>query len=228
MDPCSAPEFEHNHCILISCPSRFATIGYARARGFRHFLVELCAVLGSVELEPTPSVSFLLPQVQSNIHGRWLWQWLQARNLSRVAAANSRLRPSTYRCLLFGVSYFYVNLGNGCSSWRSDVGLHAIIEGDSSDIRYPSFFSYFTNLTFIGTCSYFFAAGVQTFFFARKHRVGSGEEYPLQEWPRLLQYLHVLLSSTVMTFRKLSCLTLTFKLSSSFKLFLSPSSTGLY
>ncbi|KAF9524573.1 hypothetical protein CPB83DRAFT_861156 [Crepidotus variabilis] len=62
-----------------------------------------------------------------------------------------------------------------------------------------SFFSYFTNLTFIGLCAYFFASGVQTFFYASNARK-EHNRYPLQNWPGFIQYLHVLLLSTVLTF----------------------------
>jgi len=65
------------------------------------------------------------------------------------------------------------------------------------DVGACSYFSYFTHLSYIGLCAYFCAAGVQTFFYAR-----SGKGYPLQSWPRALQYLHVLLYSTIVTFRE--------------------------
>ncbi|KAG5636701.1 hypothetical protein H0H81_007130 [Sphagnurus paluster] len=63
----------------------------------------------------------------------------------------------------------------------------------------PSFFSYFTHLSYIGLCSYLFASGVQTFAFSRNLNSAS-PSYPLQRWPRLLQFLHVLLEVTVTTF----------------------------
>ncbi|KAJ3534267.1 hypothetical protein NMY22_g7000 [Coprinellus aureogranulatus] len=67
-----------------------------------------------------------------------------------------------------------------------------------------SYFSYFTNLTYIGICAYMFASGVQTYAFARSLKkwggVKSGVGYPLQQWPRVFQYLHVLLYSTIATF----------------------------
>ncbi|KIY43488.1 hypothetical protein FISHEDRAFT_53069, partial [Fistulina hepatica ATCC 64428] len=60
-----------------------------------------------------------------------------------------------------------------------------------------SYFSYFTQLTNIGLCSYFWASGVQTFFFAKS----GGTRYPLkQSWPKFLRLLHVLLISTICTF----------------------------
>ncbi|KAL5534876.1 hypothetical protein ACEPAG_1341 [Sanghuangporus baumii] len=59
-----------------------------------------------------------------------------------------------------------------------------------------SFFSYFTHLTYIGLCAYFFASGVQTLVYA----VSNGKSYPLERWPRILQFLHVLLFSTITTF----------------------------
>ncbi|ELU42181.1 hypothetical protein AG1IA_03780 [Rhizoctonia solani AG-1 IA] len=67
------------------------------------------------------------------------------------------------------------------------------------------FFSYFTNLTYIGLCSYMWASSVQTIAYARHARrfhtkSGAQREYPLQRWPRILQFLHLLLWSTVTTF----------------------------
>ena len=58
-----------------------------------------------------------------------------------------------------------------------------------------SFLSYFTLLSYIGLTAYYWAAAVQTFFYARYGR------YPLCRWPRLLQGLHVLLQSTITVFR---------------------------
>ncbi|PAV23898.1 hypothetical protein PNOK_0096600 [Pyrrhoderma noxium] len=59
-----------------------------------------------------------------------------------------------------------------------------------------SYFSYFTELSNIGLCSYFFASGVQTFVYARS----GGRSYPLERWPKFLQFLHILLFSTITTF----------------------------
>lgn len=71
-------------------------------------------------------------------------------------------------------------------------------------IRYHSdgtFFSYFTSLSYIGLLSYFWASGVQTLFYALSVRSGSKPpSYPLQSWPRPLQFLHLLLFSTIVTF----------------------------
>ena len=58
------------------------------------------------------------------------------------------------------------------------------------------FFTYFTSLSYIGLDAYFWAAGVQTLAFA----LSRGNHYPLQRWPRPLQFLHSLLISTVFTF----------------------------
>ncbi|KAH8925210.1 hypothetical protein BT69DRAFT_1240281 [Atractiella rhizophila] len=80
-----------------------------------------------------------------------------------------------------------------------------------------SFFSYFTHLCYIGQCAYFFAATVQTYFYRRnltlrrthdeevheKQLPDNGaaivprNRYPLQRWPRILQFLHALLWSTI-------------------------------
>lgn len=66
------------------------------------------------------------------------------------------------------------------------------------------FFSYFTNLTYIGLVAYFWAAGVQSIAFVLRGR----KSYPLQTWPRFLQLLHVLLYSTIIVLRAFSgCLT---------------------
>ena len=60
------------------------------------------------------------------------------------------------------------------------------------------FFSYFTNLSLIGLTAYFWAAGVQTLAYTLR-----GEKtYPLQRWPRFLQFLHRLLYSSITTFRE--------------------------
>lgn len=64
-----------------------------------------------------------------------------------------------------------------------------------------SYFSYFTNLTYVGLCAYYWAAAVQTASYALKwRRSGAGVGYPLQRWPRFLQALHILLQSSVTTF----------------------------
>jgi len=64
-----------------------------------------------------------------------------------------------------------------------------VSEGDGK-----SFLSYFTLLSYVGLVAYYWAAAVQTFFYARYGR------YPLRRWPRFLQGLHVLLQSTITTF----------------------------
>lgn len=68
---------------------------------------------------------------------------------------------------------------------------------DTGDTRY---FSYFTELTYIGLTSYFWASGVQTLSYALRLRRAS-DSFPLQSWPRFLQFLHILLYSTITTFR---------------------------
>ncbi|KAF8874991.1 hypothetical protein BD779DRAFT_1564838 [Infundibulicybe gibba] len=64
------------------------------------------------------------------------------------------------------------------------------------------FFSYFTHLSYIGVCAYFFASGTQTLSYAL-HTSHSSTGYPLQRWPRILQYLHTVLYSSVVTFAPL-------------------------
>ncbi|KAI0373345.1 hypothetical protein BV20DRAFT_938448 [Pilatotrama ljubarskyi] len=59
-----------------------------------------------------------------------------------------------------------------------------------------SFFSYFTHLSYTGIIAYYFAAGAHTLCYALKR----GQGYPLQRWPRPLQFLHLLLYSTITTY----------------------------
>lgn len=67
-----------------------------------------------------------------------------------------------------------------------------------------SYLSYFTDLSYIGLSAYFWASGVQTFAYALNCRTNNGSDsgrYPLQRWPQSLQFLHVLLLSSVVSFR---------------------------
>jgi len=61
-----------------------------------------------------------------------------------------------------------------------------------------SYFSYFTELSYIGLCSYFWASSVQTLSYARSSP--DKPSYPLQKWPRALQFLHSLLWTTITVF----------------------------
>jgi len=58
------------------------------------------------------------------------------------------------------------------------------------------YFSYFTHLSYIGIVAYFWASGIQTLVYAIRRR----RSYPLQRWPRFLQFLHRLLCSSIMNF----------------------------
>lgn len=60
------------------------------------------------------------------------------------------------------------------------------------------FFSYFTELSSIGLCAYYWASGVQTASYARNGKTS----YALQRWPRFLQLLHVFLQSTIVVMRE--------------------------
>ncbi|KAF9046023.1 hypothetical protein BDZ89DRAFT_942269 [Hymenopellis radicata] len=57
-------------------------------------------------------------------------------------------------------------------------------------------FAYFTHLTYIGLCAYFFASGLQTTVYAW----GDKDRYLLRTWPRFLQIAHEFLWSTAMSF----------------------------
>lgn len=58
------------------------------------------------------------------------------------------------------------------------------------------FFSYFTDLSYIGLVAYFWASSIQTIVFVLRGQ----KAYPLQKWPRILQLLHVLLYTTITIF----------------------------
>ncbi|KAK2464917.1 hypothetical protein APHAL10511_002993 [Amanita phalloides] len=61
-----------------------------------------------------------------------------------------------------------------------------------------SFFSYFTHLSYIGLCAYLFAAGIQTMVYTYcPLKKGT---FVLRTWPRILQFLHVWLYTTAVTF----------------------------
>jgi len=77
-----------------------------------------------------------------------------------------------------------------------DLALEGAVEHDAQ-----TFFSYFTHLTYIGLCAYFFAAGVQTIAFGRSlRRADPVPAYPLQSWPRFLQFLQIILYTSIVTF----------------------------
>ncbi|KAH9923972.1 uncharacterized protein BXZ73DRAFT_50715 [Epithele typhae] len=59
-----------------------------------------------------------------------------------------------------------------------------------------TYLSYFTHLSYIGIIAYQFAAGVQTLLYVLNRR----KSYPLQRWPRFLQFLHRLLFATITSF----------------------------
>jgi len=56
-----------------------------------------------------------------------------------------------------------------------------------------TYFSFFTNLSYIGLVSWFWASAVQTIAFAFRE----SKAYPLQRWPRFLRLLHSVLFSTI-------------------------------
>ncbi|KAJ3727218.1 hypothetical protein DFJ43DRAFT_1029006 [Lentinula guzmanii] len=64
------------------------------------------------------------------------------------------------------------------------------------------YFSYFTELTYIGICSYYWTSFVQTCGYALCQRRSSEAipEYPLQRWPRIFQLLHIMLETTVISY----------------------------
>ncbi|KAG8957513.1 hypothetical protein FRC03_010060 [Tulasnella sp. 419] len=65
-------------------------------------------------------------------------------------------------------------------------------------------FSYFTNICFVGLCAYFWVSSFHTlsYVLALKEYGSETEKpsYALQRWPRILQLLHVLLLTTIFVY----------------------------
>lgn len=83
---------------------------------------------------------------------------------------------------------------------------HIIIyEGVQTGHLADQYYIYFTRLTFIGVTAYFSAAAFHTGFFVlslrqlKRGKVSRAPWYPLQKWPRVLQFLHLWLFSTIIT-----------------------------
>lgn len=113
-----------------------------------------------------------------------------------------RLAVATYTLftLLFTLIWQTVkqNHGNRCVPLPLPLG-----NPSPNSFSYSSFFSYFTNLTYTGLCAYYCAASTQTIAYSLKWRKsGAGVGYPLQRWPKILQALHIILQSSVTTFRE--------------------------
>ncbi|KAG7086214.1 hypothetical protein E1B28_002180 [Marasmius oreades] len=60
-------------------------------------------------------------------------------------------------------------------------------------------FSYFTQLTYIGICAYYWASFVQTASYEWRRRKGK-IGYLLQRWPKFLQVLHLILGTTIVNY----------------------------
>ncbi|KAG8844560.1 hypothetical protein FRB91_002532 [Serendipita sp. 411] len=92
--------------------------------------------------------------------------------------------------------------------WSVAAGLAHIILSQAvlDEIPFKQYYVYFTRLTFIGLTSYFCAAAFHSGFFVLSLRqLKKGEAtrapwYPLQKWGRVLQFLHLALFSTIITY----------------------------
>lgn len=82
----------------------------------------------------------------------------------------------------------------------SVAGPSALTQGNELTVFSRRYFSYFTELSYIGLVAYFWASSVQTIAFVLRGR----KSYPLQTWPLFFQLLHVLLYSSLIVFRELS------------------------
>src|SRR6266540_364396 len=104
--------------------------------------------------------------------------------------AGIRLAVATYTLftLLFTLVWQTVkeNEGSRCVLFRYSLEFVLLIAPHS-------YFSYFTHLTYIGMCAYYFAASTQTIAYSlRWRKSGAGVGYPLQRWPKFLQALHII------------------------------------
>jgi hypothetical protein len=76
------------------------------------------------------------------------------------------------------------------------------------DFSIARYYIYFTRLSYVGLTTYFSAAAFQTGIFVLSLRQVKSPEvtrepgFPLQGWGRFLQFLHLYLFSTIITFRK--------------------------
>lgn len=71
------------------------------------------------------------------------------------------------------------------------IARSAVIDGSHAT---RNSFSYFTNLTYWGLGCYFAVAAVHTLVYAFSGRA------PLERWPKVLQFLHSLLYTTIIIF----------------------------
>jgi len=141
----------------------------------------------------------------SSIHGRRILKvWgrcplrppVLPRNLPSLPPTLPRSSQTSLRFLL--PRLFHLQILMGLSSFpQGSQAVRSPSTTTRSPLTRPSlrFFSYFTHLSAIGLCAYFWAAGVQTFMYAL------GKKYPLRHWPRFFQLLHLWLYATITTFR---------------------------
>lgn len=111
---------------------------------------------------------------------------------------DSRDDRSLYPCDTLG----YSDLASNCFTWCRWVRL--LLPFQMPFLwSYSRYFSYFTELTHIGICSYYWASFTQTFCYAlrQRHSIERTPEYPLQRWPRIFQLLHVMLGTTIISYR---------------------------
>ncbi|KAF7966838.1 hypothetical protein HWV62_36911 [Athelia sp. TMB] len=93
-------------------------------------------------------------------------------------------------------------LGLGCvrlllACYALTTSIVVLVHDTQGSKDASGFFSYFTDLSYIGLISYLWASAVQTLVYTFR-RNGT---FPLQRWPRFLQFLHILLYSTITTFQ---------------------------
>ena len=118
------------------------------------------------------------------------------RNLPSLPPTHSRGPQTSLRFLL--PRLFHLQALMGLSSFPpGPQGVRPPLTTTRSPLTRASlrFFSYFTHLSAIGLCAYFWAAGVQTSMYTLR------KKYPLRHWPRFFQLLHLWLYATITTFR---------------------------
>ena len=123
--------------------------------------------------------------------------------LPPVALAAIRLTIAVYTLVdfIFDLAWLGTTVPKDAPK-SSQVGgyvrvLRPLRSRSDADVTSHREFSYFTSLSFIGIIAYFWASGVQSFFYVRSKQTG----YPLQKWPRILQFAHLVLYATITTYR---------------------------
>lgn len=82
--------------------------------------------------------------------------------------------------------------------YTTTVLVFGLVDSATRSNDASTYLTYFTRLSYIGICAYFWAATTQTLSFALRQRQRKSG-YALQSWPKILQFLHLYLTSSILT-----------------------------